>query len=927
MTSAQWLALSPYLEDALGMSPEERSAWLDALRLQNPALAEELEALLSHSVEANEERFLERRMVELPHPASLTGHSVGVYRLVSQIGRGGMSTVWLAERQDGRFERRVAIKFLNIALIGNGGEERFKREGKILGLLVHPNIAELIDAGVLPTGQPYLVLEHIDGADIDRYCDEHNLDIPSRIRKFLDVLQAVAKAHANLIVHRDLKPSNVLVSRDGQVKLLDFGIAKLLENEAHIDVRSQLTFEYGQALTPLYAAPEQLNGAAVTTAADVYSLGMLLFVLLTGRHPLGSNMQTPADLFKAILEEEPPRPTEIVAQGGDALAGWHAARRSSTPERLRRMLRGDLDTIVAKALKKDSSERYASVTAFADDLRRYLRNEPISARPDTVSYRTAKFVRRNSTAAALAAIAVAASSAGLVGTALQVRSTRAERDLAIRQLSRAERITNLNEVLLTDAAPAGVSITPSQLLEREEQIVQREHYDSVASHVEMLLSIGDQYSGQDQNANALRVLEQAYRMSRNIRERSVRARASCVLSGALLPVGDFPRAEALFQQGMNELPSDRQFSLDRALCLLRGSEAAFHSGNSNQAIERAQTAERIFKQSPVQPDFQELNLLENLAGMYGDIGRFRESNAAFERASALMTNLGYDETQRAVKLFNDWGLFLTYAGKQVQAEQVYRRAVEAGGTSPSQDSLPPVFLYNYAAVLRDLHRNSEAREYADRASARARDAGDTILIDQIDLLLARIYRDEHDWPRAEALFSDLAPRLRRHLPQLHYAFAALTSDRALTAEARGDLTAALRLSNDAVDIDEASMRRGGPCAAYLPVLLVRRSVVELELRQTQHAEADTSRALALFRKAFADGELSSHVGRAYLSQGRVLQQEGKLLEAREAFNMAAKHLDNTLGPDHPDSRIARASAENLRAAHPKDLFVSVASRK
>ena len=614
MTSSQWLALSPYLEDALEMSPQERSFWLAALRLKNPTIAEELETLLLHSKEASEKRFLERRAVELPNPATLAGQSVGVYRLVSQIGRGGMSTVWLADRQDGRFERRVAIKFLNIALIGNGGEKRFKREGKILGLLVHPNIAELIDAGVLPTGQPYLVLEHIDGAHIDRYCDERNLDIPSRIRIFLDVLEAVAKAHANLIVHRDLKPSNVLVGQDGQVKLLDFGIAKLLETEAHLEVRSQLTLEYGQALTPQYAAPEQLNGEAVTAAADIYSLGMLLYVLLTGRHPIGPNVQTPADLVKAILEEESPRPSEVVAQNSDGLSGWYAARRSFTPERLRRMLRGDLDTIVAKALKKDPSERYVSVTALADDLWRYLRNEPISARPDTVGYRAAKFMRRNSSVVVLAAIAVAASSAGLVGTALQVRSTRAERDLAVRQLSRAERITNLNEVLLTDAAPAGRSLTPSQLLEREERIVQREHYDSVASHVEMLLSIGDQYSGQDQNANALRVLEQAYRLSRGIPERSVRARASCVLSGALLPVGELGRAESLFQQGLNELPRDHQFSLDRAFCLLRGSEAAYHSGNSNQAIERAESAERTFKESPVQPDFQELNLLVNLAG-------------------------------------------------------------------------------------------------------------------------------------------------------------------------------------------------------------------------------------------------------------------------------------------------------------------------
>ena len=914
MKSAQWLALSPYLEDALEMEPEERSVWLDALRLENPTLAGELEALLLRSEEIAEEGFLERREIELPAAASLTGHCVGVYRLVSQLGRGGMGTVWLAERQDGRFERRVAIKFLNLALIGNGGDQRFKREGKILGLLVHPNIAELIDAGVLPTGQPYLVLEHIDGVDIDRYCDEHNLDIPGRIRKFVDVLQAVAKAHANLIVHRDLKPSNVLVRYDGQVKLLDFGIAKLLEDEAHGESATQLTFEYGQALTPLYAAPEQLNGGAVTTAADVYALGVLLYVLLSGRHPIARNVQTPAELIRAILKEEPERPSEVVAHSNNGLAESYSARRSSTPERLHRILRGDLDTIVAKAMKKDPSERYVSVTAFADDLRRYLANQPISARPDTVGYRTAKFIKRNSSVVILAAATAAASAAGLVATALQVRSTRAERDLALRQLSRAERMTNLNEVLLTDAAPPGVSLTPSQLLESEERIIQREHYDSAASHVEMLLSIGDQYSGQDQNADALRVLENAYQLSRGIRESSVRARASCVLSGALLPVGELARAEALFQEGLNELPADSHSSLERAFCLLRGSEAAFHRGNSNQAIERAESAQRIFKKSPVQPDFQELNLLENLGGVYGSAGRFRQSNAAFEEASALMTNLGYDETQRAVKLFNDWALILTYAGREIQAEKVYRRAIDAAGTSSAGDTVPAVLLYNYAGVLRELGRFREATEYADRAYARASAAGDALLLDQIDLQRARMYRDQSDWSRADALLSNLEPRLKRKLPPLHYAFAVLTSEKALLAKARQDFPEALRLQNEAIAIDEASTARGGPSAAYLPVLLVRRSSDELELHKTQQAAADVDHALALFRNTIDEGMLSSHIGRACLAQGNMLLQQGERKEAQAAFSLAAKHLQETLGPNHPASRIARASAESLRAS-------------
>jgi tetratricopeptide (TPR) repeat protein len=221
-------------------------------------------------------------------------------------------------------------------------------------------------------------------------------------------------------------------------------------------------------------------------------------------------------------------------------------------------------------------------------------------------------------------------------------------------------------------------------------------------------------------------------------------------------------------------------------------------------------------------------------------------------------------------------------------------------------------MYNYAGVLRDLGRFREAKEYADMASARARDAGDAILVDQIDLQLARTYRDQHDWSRADALLSNLEPRLRRKLPPSHYAFAVLASDKALLAEARGDLPAALPLGNEAIAIDEASIQRSGPCATFLPVLLVRRSVVELELHQAQKAATDADQALTLFRKAIDSGTLSSHVGRAYLAKGRALQQEGKLTEAREAFSLAAKHLEDTLGPNHPDSRMARQSAELLR---------------
>jgi serine/threonine protein kinase/Tol biopolymer transport system component len=407
----QWQALSPHLDEALGMTDEERSTWLSCLRTQDPSLADQLELLLDHHRAVICEGFLQERSIGLPCESGLTGQTLSAYRLIAQIGQGGMGSVWLAERNDARFERTVAVKFLKIALIGKIGEERFKREGMILGRLAHANIAELIDAGVTQAGQPYLVLEHVEGEHIDVYCDRHRLDLEGRIRLFLDVLEAIAHAHAKLIIHRDLKPPNILVRYDGRVKLLDFGIAKLLEDEDQPGKALQ-TLEGSRAMTPEYAAPEQLTGAPATTATDVYALGVLLYELLTGFHPAGPGPHTHPTLVKAILDVEPVRPSNVVAptEGTAESTSRNAACRATTPERLSRMLKGDLDTIVGRALKKDPRERYASVSALAGDLRRYLSHEPIMARPDTIAYRTAKFVRRRRrsvTAGLLATLALA----------------------------------------------------------------------------------------------------------------------------------------------------------------------------------------------------------------------------------------------------------------------------------------------------------------------------------------------------------------------------------------------------------------------------------------------------------------------------------------------------------------------------------------
>jgi serine/threonine protein kinase/tetratricopeptide (TPR) repeat protein len=412
----RWLVLSPYLDRALDFVDEsERTAWLATLRRDDPAIGADVEALLRAHRVLQADGFLESSLTALP-PEISVGTELGAYRLLAPIGRGGMGTVWLAERSDGRFDRHVAIKLLDRSLVGE--KERFRREGRMLARLAHPQIAQLLDAGVSPAGQPYFVLEHVDGEPIDQYCSRRSIDIQGRLRLFLDVLSAVAHAHASLIVHRDIKPSNVLVTADGCVKLLDFGIAKLLADEDGEAATHSLTVQGALAMTPAYAAPEQVRGAPVSTATDIYALGVLLYVLLTGRHPAGAHLHSPADLMNAIVNVDPPRPSSIVsaADSNGTSAADAAAERGTSPDKLRRMLQGDLDTIVGVALKKAPTERFASVTAFADDVGRYLRHEPIAARRDALGYRAAKFVRRNRPGVAAAAIVAASLSVGLYVT-------------------------------------------------------------------------------------------------------------------------------------------------------------------------------------------------------------------------------------------------------------------------------------------------------------------------------------------------------------------------------------------------------------------------------------------------------------------------------------------------------------------------------
>ena len=419
--------LNTLLEVGLALPDGDREAWLQALPEGQRSLVPLLRAMLRRSsVETDEFMRAPAGLVldEPEEPADAAGDVVGAYRLISELGTGGMGTVWLAERIDGELRRQVALKLPRSGWT-SGLAQRMARERDILAALEHPRIARLYDAGTTPEGRPWLAMERIDGVTIDQHCREHQLDVAARLRLFLQVADAVAHAHARLIVHRDLKPNNILVTPQGEVKLLDFGVAKLLEDDPL--PASNLTQQIGRAVTPDYASPEQVGGRAVTVATDVYSLGVVLYELLTGERPYRVDRYSAAALEDAIQRADVPPASSRVA--GD--------------RKRARALRGDIDTILDKALRKDATQRYASVDAMSADVRRHLDGQPVWAQRPSWRYRTHKFVTRHRFAL-LAAGGVAASLLLGLGAALwQAREARIQAEAAQREAQRAQAVQDV----------------------------------------------------------------------------------------------------------------------------------------------------------------------------------------------------------------------------------------------------------------------------------------------------------------------------------------------------------------------------------------------------------------------------------------------------------------------------------------------------
>ena len=451
--AAEWMRLSRLLDEALDREPDERVAWIDSLGPEHEFLKPQLRDLLSRAGSIETGDFLATLPGILADSAAadervgLAGEVVGPYRLVRELGSGGMGSVWLAERADGLIHRHVALK-LPHRVIARRAElaERMAREREILATLDHRNIARLFDAGITAEGQPYLALEFVEGLPIDEYCrgnaQRPPLNLRARLALFRQVAEAVAYAHGKLVVHRDLKPANILVTANGGARLLDFGIAKLLDEGQTRETR--LTQAAGRALTPDYASPEQILGEPLTVASDVYSLGVILYELLSGERPYKLKRDSRGALEDAIVQGEPRRPSE------------------AAPLPLRRALRGDLDTITLKALKKRPQDRYATVNALADDITRHLEHRPVLAQPDSTWYRLRKFVARNKLGVGAASVVLLAVLAGAGAAMWQARVAMAERD-------RAEAIRGFISSVFEEADPYrqyGRPLTAAELLNR-----------------------------------------------------------------------------------------------------------------------------------------------------------------------------------------------------------------------------------------------------------------------------------------------------------------------------------------------------------------------------------------------------------------------------------------------------------------------------
>ena len=869
-----WTKIYPFLEQASDLDPAEIDTWLANLVAEQPDIGIPLRSVLVHGMETGD--FLSGGLRLSAASSTRVGEVVGAYRIESILGSGGMGQVWLAQRTDGRFAGRFAVKFLDQTAPGAKNLERFQREGRVLARLAHPNIARLIDAGVVRDGQPYLVLEYVEGMPIDQYCDARSLDVRARVRLFLSVLAAIAHAHGKLIVHRDIKPANVFVTPDGTVKLLDFGIAKLIGSDLEPEERSEATRIEDVALTPDYAAPEQILGETPSTATDVYQLGALLFLLLVGRLPF-ARAGSRADKVRAALESVPLRLSEAADSG------------------TRGELRGDLDAIVDKALRKRPEERYVTAAALAVDLQHYLDDEPVSARDGAFAYRAGKFVRRYRgpvIGTSMAAVALVAATAFAL---VKAREAQVQRDQS-RALQKEAQAENqfLLQVMSTVSAN-GQPVTPAQILEKGMSLLDRQYADDPRFRVGMFVRMAARFQDMDDQDRALKALLKAEAVAKELNDPRRLAVIECNTVNSEVAMGDAGAAAQRLALGRAALSHIDAPGADvRADCLDAEASMSALRGDIRGALKLDQQALALVQDDPANAE-QVDSLWSNIGYYYNELGDPKKVVEITQHQVDRFERNGLGESQNAITARSNLVVGLAGAGEYAPA-LAQQEIVIARARSATTDGLIDAHsLITYATLQCRLGKPEAAIQTYDLALAAAQRDKDLIVealthATRADALtqLGRLADAHAELAKVQALAKGQEPAYLRALFTAQGAAARLSLAEGKLAEARRQIDPLIDSLQHDPRANQITLARA---------LLTAARIASAEGRQAD-AEQRAREALVVDEKLAIDPAASADVGEALLQLAKAVRDQGRTAEAKEAARRALGSLSVGLGPDH-----------------------------
>jgi len=757
------------------------------------------------------------------HALKMTGERIGPYRVLRTLGVGGMGEVFLAERADAEFEQQVAIKVVYGS--SRGVQSRLKIERQILAQLDHPNIAHLLDGGSLSDGAAYIVMEYVDGIPIDAYCDTNRLDIAGRLKLFQTVCAAVHYAHQNLIVHRDLKPSNILVTAAGVPKLLDFGIAKLLDDRQAGHHTLAVTHADVRIMTPDHASPEQVRGQVITTSSDVYVLGVLLYRLLAGTGPFVIQSMRFTDIERAICENDPILPSHAVCTDDSVGARTVADARNTHAKRLRRNLRGDLDNIVLMAMRKEPERRYASSQQMASDIQRYLEGKPVIARRDTMSYRSAKFVRRHWLPVGAGAIVTFLILAFATTTYVQSLRIAAERDRVAEQRERAEReraraeevsgfLVNLFK-LSDPEENRGNQVTARELLDSGANRLRAGLQDQPATKAALLSTVGAVYDSLGQYQDALPILSESLRLQPQSHDRS-HIDTLLEFGHARIGAGDLPGAEAPLQQALHLAQGDfGASSLESGHALWALGMLRHQQGRYGDAKELYTHSLGILETTGA-PQTDVSAVLDDLAKVYAREQQWILAKQTYARALEIDRRALGDDHPRVAKLLNNLAVVVQSMGDLQQAETLYREAIRRDLRAYGERHNETVLAKgNYGLLLQREGRLQEAEPLLRNALEviLSMYGPDNYRVGYARVSLAMLLHDKGDLQGAENEFRQALVNYDKSLPADHQFRASLLMHLARLLVDRGKPSEALDLSEQSLKIWTATSSGSSPRTA------------------------------------------------------------------------------------------------------------------